>query len=73
MIGWECSYYQRDKGCIENFSGKFLGKRTLRRSRRGWEFSTMMDLRDVMCDGRKWVKMDQGHNQWRSLFSFRFL
>jgi hypothetical protein len=39
----------RDVKCTQYLDGKSEGKKTLRRSRHGWEGYIKMDLKDIGC------------------------
>ncbi|KAJ4446865.1 hypothetical protein ANN_13565 [Periplaneta americana] len=46
--------------------GRPEGKRPLGRPRRRWEDNIKMDLREVGYDGRDWINLAQGRDQWRT-------
>ena len=46
--------------------GKPEGKRTLGRPRRRWEDNIKMDLREVGCDSRDWITLNEDSDQWRA-------
>ena len=45
--------------------GKPESKRYLRRPRYRWEDNIKMDLREVDCDPRDWIALDEDRYQWR--------
>ncbi|KAJ4440160.1 hypothetical protein ANN_08298 [Periplaneta americana] len=49
--------------------GRPEGKRPLGRPRRRWEDNIKMDLREVGYDGRDWINLAQGRDQWRAYTS----
>jgi hypothetical protein len=47
--------------------GKPEGKRPLGRPRRGWVDNIKIDLGEIGWDGRDWIEVAQGMDQWRAL------
>jgi hypothetical protein len=47
--------------------GKPEGKEQLGRPRSRWEQNMKMDLQEVGCEGRDWIKLAQDRNRWRAL------
>ncbi|KAJ4444570.1 hypothetical protein ANN_06365 [Periplaneta americana] len=56
--------------------GRPKGKRPLGRLRRRWEDNIKMDLRQVGCDDRDWIKLAQDRGRWwayvRAAMNLRF-
>jgi len=55
-LGWG------DQKCIENFGGDSLG-----RPRKMCEGNGKMDLKEMVYEDGKWVKLAQDYVQWRTL------
>ena len=49
--------------------GKPEGKRPLGRPRHRWEDDIKMDLQEVGCGGRDWIKLAQDRDRWRALLN----
>jgi hypothetical protein len=47
--------------------GKLEGKRRLGRPRRRWEYSIIMDLREIGWGGMDWIILAQDRDRWRSV------
>jgi hypothetical protein len=47
--------------------GKPEGNRPLGRPRRTWVDNIRMDLGEIGWDGRDWIDLDQGRDQWRAV------
>jgi hypothetical protein len=47
--------------------GKLEGKRPLGRPRRRCVDNVKMDIGEIECDGRDWIKLAQDRDQWRAL------
>jgi hypothetical protein len=66
-MGWTCSTYGKWRGIYRIVVGKPEGKRPLGRPRRRWENNIMMDLQEVECGGRDWIKLAHDWDRWRAL------
>ena len=42
------------------------GKGPLERPRLRWEDNIKMDLQEVGCEGKDWIKLDQDRDRWRA-------
>jgi len=47
--------------------GKPEGKRPLGRPRHIWEDNIKMDLQEMGCRGRDWIKLAQDRDRWQAL------
>jgi hypothetical protein len=47
--------------------GKPEGKRPLGRPRHRWEDNIKMDLQEVGCGVKEWIKLAQDRDRWRAL------
>ena len=47
--------------------GNLEEKRPIGRPRRRWEDNIKMDLQEVGCGGKDWIKLAQDRNRWRAL------
>jgi len=47
--------------------GKRVGKKPLRRPRRGWEDNIKMDLQEAGCGGMDWIELAHDGGRWRAL------
>jgi CRISPR/Cas system-associated protein Cas7 (RAMP superfamily) len=47
--------------------GKAEGKRRLGRPRCRWEYNIKMDLQEVGCRDKEWIKLAQDRERWRAL------
>jgi len=43
------------------------GKRTVERTKGGWEDNIEMDLQGVGCGGMDWIELTQDRDRWRGL------
>jgi hypothetical protein len=64
------------RGVYGVLGGRPESKRPLGRSRRGWEYSIKMDLREMGIDGENWIRLAQDRVQWcafvNTVMNFRF-
>jgi hypothetical protein len=63
----ECSTHGREEECIQGFGGK---------DRRGKPIGSLrcnikINLREIGCDGIKWIYLVQGSEQWRAAVNLR--
>jgi hypothetical protein len=56
-----------EEECIWSLVEKSEGKRPFGRSRRWWEDSIKMDLRETGWGSMEWIHLTQDRNQWRAL------
>jgi len=47
--------------------GKPEGKRLHERHRSRWEDNIKMDIQEVGCGGKEWIKLAQDRDRWREL------
>jgi len=55
------------RGVYRVLMGKPEGKGPLGKPRRRWENNIMMDLQEVECGGRDWIKLAHDWDRWRAL------
>ena len=55
------------KGAYRILVGKPEGRRPLGRTRRRWQDSIKMDLRDVGWGGMDWIDLAQDRDRWRAV------
>jgi hypothetical protein len=54
------------ESCLQGFGWGPEGKRPLLRPRRRWEDNIKMDLREILIDGTKCIRLNQDRVQWRA-------
>ena len=62
-----CGAYGEDRGMHGVLVRKHEGKRPLRRPRRRWEDTIMMDLQEAGGGRGDWMKLAQIRDGWRAL------
>ena len=55
------------RGVCRVWVGKPEGNKALGRPRRRWEDNIKMDLQEVGCGGRDWIKLAHDRDRWRAL------
>jgi len=55
------------RGLYRVMVGNLEEKRPIGRPRRRWEDNIKMDLQEVGCGGKDWIKLAQDRNRWRAL------
>jgi len=58
-----------EKGVYRVLVGKPEGKRPLGRPRRRWVDNIRMDLQEVKCGYKGWIRLAQDRDSWRKLVS----
>jgi hypothetical protein len=50
-------------GAMKTIHGKPVGKRPLGRPGHRWEYNTIMDLKEIGCEGINWIHLVQDRDQ----------
>jgi hypothetical protein len=64
---WACSTHGREENAHNILVGIREGKRSLRRSRRRWEYNIIMDVRETEWEVVDWIHLAQNMDQWRDI------
>jgi hypothetical protein len=63
LVGWVCSSDGEEK-CVRNFGEEIAQKAANWKIREGDRDNIKMDLREIVCEGGKWMKLAQDFVQW---------
>jgi hypothetical protein len=55
------------RGVCRVLVGKPVRKRQLGRPRRRWEYNIKVDLQEVGCRNKNWIKLAQNRDKWQAL------
>jgi len=66
-MGRALSMHGRDEKCIQFFSRKPEGERSLGRPKYRWKDGIIMYLREIGWEGVDWLHLAQDRDQWRSV------
>jgi hypothetical protein len=61
------AYIGEGRGVYRVLVGKPLGRIPLERLRHRWEDNVKMDLKEVGCGGKDWIKLSQDRDRWQTL------
>ena len=58
---------EEGRNAFKILTGEPTGKRSLARSRRVWEDSVRMNLKEINVNARNWVDLTQNRDYWQTL------
>jgi len=68
-MGRICGTHGKGRSVYRALVGRPEAKRPPRRHRRRWEDNIKMNLREIVIDGMKWIRLAQDRVQWRAFVS----
>ena len=71
-MGGACGTCGGDDNCIQGYDGETQGNTLLGISRRKWEDTVKMDVKEMRWDTVHWIRLAKDRAKWRAFLNTRW-